>query len=257
MKRTICIVLSLILTVLSLASCTMDDVEYIKNSAQQQIGEQTDTPTDENTKELSNYEKIVAVAEPAGEHYSLERLDQKEIFSDFSEENLKEIMKAFDVIIDKNQVIKMKRSEFIKELFNGRVQYNYSEEDVFVSTQIDRKLLKYAMYVSVFIENFPDNTCYSVSDAARDYYQRLNIAFHFPYHVMVSFAQDVGKSLTGIVHIQNGEMVYEAPNEETYGFYSDDIKLVKARLNTTSIITGSGIIYQKNLLGFLKDPKKG
>ena len=222
MKRTICTVLSLILTVLSLASCTMDDVEYIKDSAQQQIGEQTDTPTDENTEELSTYEKIVAVAEPTGEHYSLERLNQKEIFSDFSPENLEQIMAGFDVIIDNNQTILLPRSVFVTQLFSReRIEYNYGPEIIFVDTDIQREVLKYAMFASVYIQNFPENTFPSVPIAVR-----MSMSYDPPFDIIVSFAEEQEyEEAKGYKDINGNPVKVRLIGDEDYKFSSINIDL--------------------------------
>ena len=222
MKRTICIFLSLILTVLSLASCTMDDVEYIKDSAQQQIGEQTDTPTDENTEELSTYEKIVAVAEPTGEHYSLERLDQKEIFSDFSPENLEQIMAGFDVIIDNNQTILLPRTPFVTQLFSREsVEYNYGPEIIFVDTDIQREVLKYAMLASVYIQNFPENTFPRVPIAVR-----MSMNSIPPFDIIVSFAEEQEyEEAKGYKDINGNPLKVRLTGDEDYSFSSMNIDL--------------------------------
>lgn len=232
MKRTICIVLSLILTVLSLASCTMDDVEYIKDKAQQQIGEQTDTPADDNTKELSTYEKIVAVAEPAGEHYSLERLDQKEIFSDFSPENLEQIMAGFDIIIDNNQTILLPRSPFVTQFFSReKIEYNYGPEIIFVDTDIQREVLKYAMFASVYIQNFPENTFPRVPVEIRMYLNSIP-AFNF----VVSFEEPEYEEAKGYKDINGNPVKVRLIGNEDYCFSSMNIDLRRLTPSKSSVV---------------------
>jgi hypothetical protein len=222
----------------------MDDVEYFKDSAQQQIGEQTDTPTDENTEELSNYEKIVAVAEPVGEHYTLERLDQKEIFSDFSEENLKEIMKAFDVIIDNNKTILLPRSAFVTQLFSCEsVEYNYGPEIIFVDTDIQREVLKYAMLASVYIQNFPENTFPRVPNEMRRYLNSIP-----PFDIIVSFTEEPEyEEAKGYKDINGNPIKLRLIGDKDYRFSSTNIDL-----QDLTPSKNSATIHKKNLLEDLR-----
>lgn len=228
MKRLFCTVLALLLTVMALVSCTMDDVEYIGEKVQQQMCE----PTDENTAKLSTYEQIVAVAEPVGEHYNLERLNQKEIFSDLSEENLKEIMAGFDVIIDNNQTILLPRSPFVTQLFSREsVEYNYGPEIIFVDTDIQREVLKYAMLASVYIQNFPENTFPRVPFEVR---MRMNSIP--PFDIIVSFAEEQEyEEAKGYKDINGNPLKVRLIGDEDYSFSSMNIDLHRITPSKTSV----------------------
>lgn len=258
MKRLICIILSLMLTASALVSCTVGDVEYIKETAKEQIGGQTDTTeekkTEENTENLSTYEKIVAVAEPLCEHYTLERLDQREIFSDFSVENLKEIMAGFDVIIEKNSVIKMKRTKFLTDLFHAKnVQFTYSDEHVFADTQMDKRVLKYAMYASVFMENFPDNvnpTFRSANEDKRDVAISSSVVYlvyGYSFDLTVWFEPENQEDREKVYKIVDGKMAEVYIMGDIFGLSSSEILMTRAyrELTTSSIQV-------HNMLDFLR-----
>ena len=108
-------------------------------------------------EKLDTVETLSKVATSENGNFSIVKLNQKEIFYDLSAENLANIMTAFDVIIDKNEVIELTDEYFVHYLlYNNDIEHDYPADVITVSTDIDKDILKYAMFTSVFLENFPE-----------------------------------------------------------------------------------------------------
>jgi hypothetical protein len=105
----------------------------------------------------SAFEAICAVAKSENGSFSVSVLDQRDIFTDLSDENLKQIFEAFDVILAENETLELVNVRFIRDVVLGM---NYTNEDgrIIVSTDEDSNRLKYALFVAVYIENFPEFT---------------------------------------------------------------------------------------------------
>ena len=112
------------------------------------------------TVEKSTYDTICELAETKDGVFSVSKLDQKEIFSDISQENLEQIFDAFDVIIDENDIIVL--SNEIRPYFFlvDKCAFEYTDDGkcVINTSDIagDRNQIKLAMLLSVYFENFPD-----------------------------------------------------------------------------------------------------
>jgi len=109
------------------------------------------------TVEKSTYDTICELAETKDGVFSVSKLDQKEIFFDLSQENLNEIFSAFDIILEKNDKVELDGGSFVKDVLRN-TEYIEKNEKIIVSTDADSNKLKYAMFASAFIQNFPDNT---------------------------------------------------------------------------------------------------
>lgn len=109
------------------------------------------------TMEKSAYDTICELAETKDGVFSVSKLDQKEIFFDLSQENLNEIFSAFDIILEKNDKVELDGGSFVKDVLR-KTEYIEKDGKIIVSTDADSNKLKYAMFASVFIQNFPDNT---------------------------------------------------------------------------------------------------
>ena len=108
----------------------------------------------------STYYTISELAETKDGVFKLDVLDQKEIFSDISQDNMEQIFEAFDVIIDENDVIVL--SNEVGSYFNGdKRAFDYTDDGkcIINTSDIagDRTQIKLAMLLSVYFENFPDN----------------------------------------------------------------------------------------------------
>lgn len=138
----------------------------------------------EPPKQPTTYEILSEAISSEEGDFPISKLRQKDIFSDMSYDNLKQIFEAFDLIVEKNETIVLKDSMFLRMLFDyNKIEYNLSDESVdlvhiyryeengmeralnydgtiTVSTDEDAEYLKYAMFVSVYMELFPDNWTY-------------------------------------------------------------------------------------------------
>lgn len=113
---------------------------------------------DAKAEKLDTIETLSKIATSANGNYSVKKLNQKEIFQDLSAENISDIMTAFDVIIRKNDFIELSSEFFVRILFESNdIFYKVTDDKITVSTDVDNNVLKYAMFASVFIENFPEN----------------------------------------------------------------------------------------------------
>lgn len=109
------------------------------------------------TMEKSAYDTICDLADTRDGVFSVSKLDQKEIFFDLSQENLNDIFSAFDVILEKNDKVELDSCSFVKDVLRN-TEYTEKDGKIIVNTDMDSNKLKYAMFASVFIQNFPDNT---------------------------------------------------------------------------------------------------
>lgn len=135
-------------------------------------------------KKPSAFETLSKVAVSENGMYSVSKLNQREIFSDFSSENISHIMAAFDVVISKNDVIELAKEPLICCLFNdNEISYQVDGDKILVNTDVDANLLKYAMYASVYIVNFPE-TVFRISDP------RLNRNAFLGTDIEISFDYD-------------------------------------------------------------------
>ena len=139
----------------------------------------------ENTSLLSTYDAIVAVADSQDGIYTFENLDQKEIFSDLSEENLIQIFDAFDIILANNEALELYEDDFIRIILNSyKIDYTVENGKIITSTAGDANALKYVMFVTVYLENFEDNLCYVQAPEKRRF---MNLK---DYDIIISFDYD-------------------------------------------------------------------
>ena len=184
----------------------------------------------------STYDTISDLAETKDGVFKLDVLDQKEIFTDFSVSNLKNIMTAFDVIVEKNDVVEFPIELFLIELFNeNQIPYQKVDSQLIVKTDVDSSILKYAMYVSVYFVNFPDSV-YRFSDPRdnRNADMGNNIIIFFDYENY------------GFESAYDCISAYSEWSSPTYQLSSYEIDMFNEEGNTLSNPT-------PNLLDFLTD----
>lgn len=161
--------------------------------------------------ELSEMEQLLASTKGENGHFTTASLSYKEVFSDFSPENLDAIMAAFDKIIDENETVdiactittymiflayEMEMPEELAKL-NPDPRYGvYTEHDTKyaeiaevstdgLSTDMQRNALKYAMLISVYVICFPENTCYYAPYEMKD--SIVQCAYSMNCDIVVSF----------------------------------------------------------------------
>lgn len=130
------------------------------------------------TVEKSTYDTICELAETKDGVFSTEKLDQKEIFFDLSQENLNEIFSAFDVILANNDTLVLYEDDFIKIMLNNYdIEYTVENRKIITVTDADANALKYVMLASAYFENFQDNLCYVHTPEERKYLSLVNYDF--------------------------------------------------------------------------------
>jgi hypothetical protein len=131
---------------------------------------------DNATLKRSTYEILSEIAETEDNTFTVSKYNQREIFSDFSPENLDQIFQAFDIVISKNDVLSFEDSYFFRYALaanSGMTHDDYYVENgkMIVSTKINPTNLKYAMLATVYLENFSDYVSISPSD---EFIERCN-----------------------------------------------------------------------------------
>ena len=83
----------------------------------------------QQTQEKSTFETICELAETKDGVFSISKLNQKEIFSDLSRDNLREVSAAFDVILEKNDTIEIKDTMYHRYLFHKEgIEYTLTDD---------------------------------------------------------------------------------------------------------------------------------
>ena len=201
---------------------------------------------DATVENLNTIETLTQDATSKDGIYSITKLNQKEIFSDFSTDNLANIMAAFDIIIAKNESIELSDEYFIYYLlYKNGIELDYPIDTITVSTDIDKNLLKYAMFTSVFLENFPENVF-------RFYDQRLFDELDAPTgkrdnRFAISFDYDENGYMNAFDYISQyyvGNITELGQKTFLVSYYDPDIYV----WDTDSIDLPS-----QNLIGFMSD----
>lgn len=164
----------------------------------------------EPPKQPTTYEILSKAISSEEGDFPISKLRQKDIFSDLSYDNLKQVFEAFELIIEKNETIVFKDTIFMRFLFerngvkhtlsdesvNLRTIYTYEENGIervlnydgtiTVSTEENAECLKYAMLVEVYTELFPDNWTYGYTG---EQIQKLSSKWIPRIHVYPDYAE--------------------------------------------------------------------
>ena len=177
------------------------------------------------TVEKSTYDTICELAETKDGVFSTEKLDQKEIFFDLSQENLNEIFSAFDVILEENETVELYYDEFVKlTLEKYEADYTLNNRKIIVKTDVNTNVLKYVMFASVYLENFPEYVAYVQNEE-----ERMYTNFAAVYDFVVSFDYEKNGYDNATEYYRANRSDTKSLSDKTYMFkaYEIDVYVMK------------------------------
>lgn len=177
------------------------------------------------TVEKSTYDTICKLAETKDGVFSTEKLDQKEIFFDLSQENLNEIFSAFDVILAENETVELYYDEFVKlTLEKYKADYTLNNGKIIVKTDVNTNALKYVMFASVYLENFPEYIAYVQNEE-----ERMYTNFAAVYDFVVSFDYEKNGYDNATEYYRANRSDTKSLSDKTYMFkaYEIDVYVMK------------------------------
>jgi len=177
------------------------------------------------TMEKSAYDTICDLADTGDGVFSVSKLDQKEIFFDLSQENLNEIFSAFDIILEKNETVELYYDEFVKlTLEKYKADYTLNNGKIIVKTDVNTNALKYVMFASVYLENFPEYVAYVQNEE-----ERMYTNFAAVYDFVVSFDYEKNGYDNATEYYRANRSDTKSLSDKTYMFkaYEIDVYVMK------------------------------
>ena len=177
------------------------------------------------TMEKSAYDTICDLADTRDGVFSVSKLDQKEIFFDLSQENLNEIFSAFDVILEENDTVELYYDEFVKlTLEKYEADYTLNNRKIIVKNDVNTNVLKYVMFASVYLENFPEYVAYVQNEEDRMYTN-----FAAVYDFVVSFDYEKNGYDNATEYYRANRSDTKSLSDKTYMFkaYEIDVYVMK------------------------------
>ena len=177
------------------------------------------------TVEKSTYDTICELAETKDGVFSVSKLDQNEIFFDLSQENLNDIFSAFDVILEENDTVELYYDEFVKlTLEKYEADYTLNNRKIIVKTDVNTNVLKYVMFASVYLENFPEYVAYVQNEE-----ERMYTNFAAVYDFVVSFDYEKNGYDNATEYYRANRSDTKSLSDKTYMFkaYEIDVYVMK------------------------------